>query len=286
MWALLGAVLALLLPVFLVGVGMVLYLIFPPQPTNILLLGMDARDGEGFLTRTDSIMLIHIEPGSMDASLMSIPRDLYIQTPGYGLQRINTINVLGEQDDPGNGAALVVTAVGDSFNIEVDHYMRVNFDSFTAIIDALGGIDVEVPSLLIDYQYPTDDYGTTTLRFEPGWQHMDGERALAYARTRHADDDYRRAARQQQVLTAIARTLFNPLNWPRVPGALIAFGDAVDTDMNLIDLALIAPPLVLDGTGGQIDRLVIERDMILRSPEGYAIPDYAGLAAWLDDNLR
>lgn len=285
-WGLIIGVLALLLPVFLAGLFLVVYLMFPPAPMNVLLLGMDARTGEGFLTRTDSVMVMGVRPAGLDIGLLSIPRDLYVETPGYGLQRVNTVNVLGEQDAPGSGGQLALTAVADSFSIPLDHYMRINFDGFIGTIDALGGIDVEVPALLIDYLYPTEDGGTTTLRFEAGWQQMDGWHALAYARTRHADDDYRRAERQQQVLMGIAKAILKPQNWLRIPMATDAFFRTVDTDMTVLDVVTLAPPLVFDGATGSLQRLVIDRDLIQRSPEGYAIPDYAALGTWLDAYIR
>lgn len=282
----LTGLLILLLPVFLVGLYLVVYLVFSPAPMNVLILGVDARAGEGYLTRTDSVMVMGVQPSGLDVNLLSIPRDLYVDTPGYGLQRVNTVNVLGEQDALGSGARLAADAIAQSFSIRVDHTMRINFDGFIGIVDALGGIDVEVPSLLIDYEYPTENYGTMTVRFEPGWQHLDGWQALAYARTRHADDDYRRAARQQQVLMGIAQALLKPQNWPRIPAAANAFFQSVDTDMTLLDLLAIAPPLVFDGATGAFQRVVIDRDLIQRSPEGYAIPNYAALGPWLDAYLR
>jgi len=286
LWLFLGGVLIALLPVFLSGLYILLYLLFPPPALNVLVLGLDARAGEGFVARTDSVMMMGVQPAELDVSLLSIPRDLFVDTPGYGLQRINTVNVLGEQDQPGSGARLAMQAVAQSFHIPVDRYMRINFDGFIAVVDALGGIDIEVPSLLIDYDYPTEDLGTMMIQFDPGWQHMDGERALAYARTRHADDDYRRAERQQQVMIALTQALVKPENWPRLPAAASAFFQAVDTDLTLVDLLALAPALVLDGVVGSIDRLVIDRDLIQHSPEGYAIPNYAALDAWLSANLR
>ncbi|MBN2471037.1 MAG: LCP family protein [Anaerolineae bacterium] len=283
---LLGGLLALLVPVFLVGLFLVVYLLFPPVQMNVLLLGMDARAGEGYLTRTDSVIIMGVQPAGLDISLLSIPRDLFVDTPGYGLQRVNVVNVLGEQDQPGSGGRLAAAAVSGSFNIDVSRYVRLDFDSFTGIVDALGGIDIEVPALLIDYEYPTDDGGTTTVQFEAGWQHLDGWHALAYARTRHADDDYRRAARQQQVLMGIARAFLKPQNWPRIPSAASAFFQSVDTNLTLSDILAIGPPLFFDGATGAFQRMVIDRDFIQRSPEGYAIPDYVALGSWLDAYLR
>ena len=281
LWMVVGGLLALVLPVFLLGTGLLLYLIFPPAPQNILILGVDARTGEGFVTRTDSIMVLGVQPAGLDVSLLSIPRDLYVDTPGDGMQRINAVNVLGEMDTPGQGGVLVQQTIAANFGIETAHYVRINFEAFTDLIDALGGIEIDVPSLLIDYEYPTADGGTTTIRFEQGTQHMTGEQALAYARTRHADDDYRRADRQQQVLIATADAMLNPANWGRLPAAGAAFWGAVDTDMNVLDMAIIAPSVLLDAAAGAVDRMVITREWIVRSPEGYAVPDYAALDSWL-----
>ncbi|GAB4575071.1 MAG: hypothetical protein Kow0077_24750 [Anaerolineae bacterium] len=281
-----GGLLALLLPVALAGVFLVVYLLFPPPAVNVLILGMDARPGEGFMARTDSVMVMGVKPSRLDISLLSIPRDLFVQTPGYGLQRVNTINMLGEQDAMGSGGRLAAQAVGESLGIPLDRYIRINFEVFIDVVDALGGIDVEVPSLLIDYAYPVGGDETITVRFEPGWQHFDGWEALAYARTRHADDDYRRAARQQQVLMGIAQALLKPQNWPRLPAAAAAFFGGVDSNLTVLDWLTLAPPLVFDGATGAFQRMVIDRDLIQRSPEGYPIPNYAALAAWLDANMR
>ncbi len=282
---LVGGLLALVIPIFLLGMGMLLYLLFPPGPVDVLVLGVDARQGEGFVTRTDSIMLLGLRPASLQAALLSIPRDIFIETPGYGLQRINTINVLGEQDANWTGPGLVQAAVAASFEVQPDRYMRINFDGFTALIDALGGIDIEVPSRIVDYQYPTENLGTTTIIFEAGWQHMDGDQALAYARTRHADDDYRRAGRQQQVLVAVVQAMIKPANWLRLPATVQAYTAAVDTDMSLYDMLIVAPPLLLAGASGQIDRLVLDRDLILRTASGNAVPNFPVIAPWLDSHF-
>ncbi len=285
LWAVVGGALVFVIPIFLGSVGVLLYLLVPPAPLDLLILGVDARSGEGYATRTDSIMVLGVNPAELNVSLFSIPRDLFIDTPAYGLQRANTINVLGEQDAPGTGAALVGAAIARSFQVQPDRYVRVNFNSFVRVVDVLGGIDVEVPARLVDTQYPTPDWGTTTIIFEPGWQHMDGETALAYARTRHADDDYRRAGRQQQVVEAIFRALFRPENWLRLPAVLTVFGETVDTDLTLTDLLLIAPPILRDGVSGGIDRLVIDRDLVQRSPEGNAVPNYAAIIPWLEERF-
>lgn len=269
--------LLLMLPVFCCGLTLVAYIAFPPPPLDVLVLGMDARPGEGFATRTDSVMLVGLQPSSIRVSLLSIPRDLFVQVPGYGEQRVNAVNVLGEMDVPGTGAELASQAIAASFDIQPDRYIRLNFQSFVELVDTVGGVTVDVERAIVDYQYPTADYGTIEVRFDAGSQHLNGERALQYARTRHADDDYQRANRQQQVLTALSLKLLNPLNWP---GALAVITRSTDTNLTVVDLISQAPTVLLNA--GRFERMVIDRDYITLSAAGNAAPDYAKLAPWLD----
>lgn len=257
-----------------------LYIVIPQDPVNVLVMGLDSRGNEGLVTRTDSIMLVGIKPSRMNLSLLSIPRDLFIDVPNYGMQRINTVNVLAEMEVAGTGPELLSQSIENNFGIGVDYYVRLDFQAFVALVDNLGGLDIEVPYEIHDYQFPTPDYGTMEVHFEAGWQHMDGERALIYARTRHSDDDYRRAERQQQVVSAIALKLLNPLNWPT---AWVTVQSYTDTNMNPLHLAWLLPPIVIGS--GSIDSLVIDREYILPG-NGYSYPNYEALHPFIEDNLR
>jgi len=257
------------------------YLVFPPKSTNIAILGVDARPGERYLTRTDTFMLLNVKPSRLRVSLFSIPRDVYIDVPYYGEQRINTINVLGEQEAEGNGPALVKASVQQSFDINVDYYVRLDFNGFVELVDAVGGIDIDVPHDIIDYDYPTTDGGTTTIEFQEGKQHMNGERALQYARTRHADDDYHRAERQQIVVDALVRKLSNPVYWPAV---LQALQNNMDTDMSTWDMIRLAPGLLL-GWPNSSSR-VMDREDLLGRDAGYAIPNYDKMRPWIQSHFH
>jgi LCP family protein required for cell wall assembly len=259
---------------------LLIYALFPPSQSNILVMGLDSRDGEGYVTRSDSILVIGVNPEETGVALLSIPRDLFISVPEYGLERINTVNMLGELESPGYGPELLKDSLSLSFGITIDSYVRLDFRAFEAMIDAVNGIDVDVSYTIIDNAYPTDDYGTRTVRFDPGMQHMDGATALVYARTRHSDDDYRRAERQQQILQAFTDKLINPLYWP---GVLNAIQSHVNGDLSVIDMIQTAPALLL--SAGQFEQLVIDRDYI-RPGEYGATPDYPRLSSWLDRWLR
>lgn len=264
-----------LIPLFVCGALITISLVFPPPPLDIIVLGVDARGNEGWVARTDSILLVGVRPSQFRVSLLSIPRDLFIDVPGYGLQRINTINALAESKLTGSGPQLVKDSIQMSFGVTVDRYIRLDFQAFEALIDAVGGIDIYVEKVIEDYAFPTDDGGTTNIRFESGWQKMDGKRALIYARTRHSDDDYARASRQQKVVGAFVAKLTNPMVWPAVLDVMRQY---LDSDLTLLDWLQIAPSLLL--SGGRFEQLVIDRDYILPA-DGYAVPNYERITPWL-----
>ncbi|NLF74564.1 MAG: LCP family protein [Chloroflexi bacterium] len=280
----LGCALLILAPLGCISAFLLGYVLFPPAPLDLVILGVDARPGQGYLTRTDSVMVLNITPAEGKVSLLSIPRDVFITVPGYGEQRINTINVLGEQETPGSGGpALVKTSLQASFGISVERFVRLDFDGFIALIDALGGIEIDVPKQIVDYEYPAPGGGIITIEFQPGRQHMDGERALQYARTRHQDDDYRRAERQQQVIDAVVKRLSDPRGAVRWPQVVAAVWSHTDTDLNAWDMLKVAPALLVGWPGR--DTRVIDRPDLVGTSAGYAIPDYEQLLPWMSERF-
>lgn len=261
---------------------LLIYVIIPPAPADILILGLDARPGQGYLTRADSVTIVNVSPAHK-VTLLSIPRDVFIQVPDYGEQRINTINALGEQEESGGGLRLMKDSLEESFGIEIDHYVRLDFGDFVALVDAVGGVDIDVPKLIIDYDYPTLDGGTMTVRFDPGTEHMDGERALQYSRTRHQDSDYDRSARQQQVIDAVIAKLATPQGILHWPGAWHAFQTHTQTDLGLWDVVKIGPAIVL-GWPTRTHR-VLQREDLIGMRAGYWIPDYESIMPWIEDHF-
>ncbi|WP_420631294.1 LCP family protein [Candidatus Leptofilum sp.] len=171
---------------------------------NILLMGIDRRPGEAFISRTDTMMLVSLDPATETASILSIPRDLYVLIPGHGRDRINTAFVYGSAgNNPVGGAALAMQTVEYNLGVPVNHYVLVDFTAVINGINALGGIDVNVPVAINDPTYPDMNYGFDPLFIPAGLNHFDGAMALKYARTRHQDNDFGRAARQQQVILAV-----------------------------------------------------------------------------------
>jgi polyisoprenyl-teichoic acid--peptidoglycan teichoic acid transferase len=175
------------------------------QPLNILLMGTDARPTDTGATRTDALVLVHLDRQSGKVSMLSLPRDLWVSYPnGLGEGRVNAAYALGESTfGPGGGPALAKATVGRLLDLKVDYFVMINFQGFRTLIDRLGGIAITVPETITDPSYPTDDFKTISVTFPKGRQFLNGERALIYARTRHADSDFGRNQRQQQVLVAI-----------------------------------------------------------------------------------
>jgi LCP family protein required for cell wall assembly len=181
----------------------------PPagDPVTLLLLGTDERPGETGPSRTDAIIVARIDPHSGRVALASLPRDLWVDIPGYGQARINAAHVWGIiYNDPEGGLGLARKTVSNLLGIPIDYTIQINFEGFIGAIDALGGVTVDVPKELYDNQFPTMDYGYTVAHFLPGPQQMDGATALMYGRIRHPDSDFERIRRQQAlVVAALAR---------------------------------------------------------------------------------
>ncbi len=178
-----------------------------PAGMTVLLMGIDARPNEGMLARTDSMILVRLDPQQHVVALMSLPRDLWVSIPGGGEGKINAAFYLGEAARAGGGPALARQTVSTLLGIPITNHVVVDFRGFRGLIDIIGGITVDVPSELYDPQFPTEDYGYMTAHFMRGPQHMNGDQALIYSRVRHPDSDFQRMRRQQQVLVAVGEAL-------------------------------------------------------------------------------
>ncbi|CAG0934514.1 Polyisoprenyl-teichoic acid--peptidoglycan teichoic acid transferase TagV [Thermoflexales bacterium] len=218
-----------------------------PAPDNgrvtILLMGLDARDKlkEG-ASRTDVMTLVTIDPISKTAAMLSIPRDLYVPLPGYTEeQRINTAYFWGELNNlPGGGPGFAEQTITYNFGVPLHRYAVIDFEGFKGIVDAVGGIEIDVPREIVDYEYPTPDYRTEVLQIPAGHIHMDGDLALKYVRTRHADSDFGRLQRQQQVMLAIRDKAVSIGSLSRVPEVLNAVSNSVRTDLTLPEILSLA----------------------------------------------
>lgn len=243
---------------------------------TVLVMGLDRRPGyTGLGYRTDTMMLVSIDPATNSVGILSIPRDLYVNVPGYSaLQRINTPMVLGEYNGAGGGPELAMQTVEYNFGIRVQHYVVVDFEAVTTLVDAIGGVDINVPHPIADYQFPDMYDGYDPLVLNPGLQHMDGYTALKYARTRHGDSDFQRAERQQQVLFAVRDKVLSENAIPsllvQAPSLYGSLSQDISTDLSLdelIQLGLYLKDVPLDS----IETGVIGIDYVM----GYTTPEGA-----------
>ncbi|HWO93369.1 MAG TPA: LCP family protein [Dehalococcoidia bacterium] len=207
---------------------------------NLLLIGLDRRPGEQAekdAYRSDTIVVLSIHPEQKKASMISFPRDLWVQIPeGDGEVsegRINEAYYRGQYYDyEGGGPGLVADTLTHNFGIAVDRYVVLEFEDFVELIDALGGIDIEIPDH-VAYLYSTDEVPGHERWFEvgPGRHHFSGDDALAYARYREDSDLYRIQRQQRVIFAAIDRALSLGM-LSRAPELWDKYQDAVDTDIS------------------------------------------------------
>jgi LCP family protein required for cell wall assembly len=193
---------------------------------NIMLLGSDQRPYE-YGHRTDVMMLVSIDPKEHSVKLLSFPRDLYVYIPGWRVDRINVADGRG-------GDEMVKNTILYNFGMEIDHIVRVNFYGFMGVVDALGGIDVQVGG------YLSDKCGRQWT-YSPGEYHMDGFQALCYVRMRKTTGDFDRLRREQEVIMALFREVLSINGLTRVPELYEQFKAFVETDIALDDVITLLP---------------------------------------------
>jgi LCP family protein required for cell wall assembly len=193
---------------------------FPSRYVNIILLGSDKRVGET-TWRTDTMIVVSVDTERKVVRLLSIPRDLWVSIPGQGSDRINTADMWGELAQEGSGPDLVKQTIQENLGIPIHYYVRADFDGFIEIIDAIGGVDIDVECALTD------------IELEPGIQHMDGEMALLYARSRITTNDFDRSRRQRKLLMALWGKAKSTDIITKIPALWLAMAGTFDTDMPL-----------------------------------------------------
>ena len=237
------------------------FLLVSAPRTNILLLGVDRRPGESGPSRTDTMILTSVYPRGPSVAMLSIPRDLWVTLPDGSENRINTAYHFAELEEPGSGPTAAMSTVRANFGVSVHRYVLIDFEGFVRLVDAAGGIKIDVPERLVDFEFPTDDFGVTTVTIEAGPQQMDGLTSLAYARIRHGSSDFKRAERQQLVIEAFVAQLLRPATILRYPAIIAATAGSVGSDISPLLALRLAPTLLRVGPSG-IERRVIQDEMV------------------------
>jgi LCP family protein required for cell wall assembly len=207
----------------------------------VALLGLDEDQGAA-VWRTDSIILAFVDRKGGRLSLLSVPRDLWVQIPGHAGNRVNTVDALGERTHhPGGGRALLDETLRLNLGVPVHHYVRIDFAGFIRMVDAMGGITVDVPVPLREwFPDPKAPLGRRYFTMPAGARQMDGRTALAYCRSRMTTSDFDRSSRQQQVLVALWQKALTLDALKHVPKLWKEFQDSVSTDLSTKDLLQLA----------------------------------------------
>ena len=219
---------------------------------TILVMGLDYRDWEAGsgAPRSDSMMLVTVDPITRQAGMLSIPRDLWVEIPGFDHNRINTAYMLGEAYKlPGGGPALASDTAEGVVGVPIDYYAVIDFKSFENVIDELGGIDI-----LVEEPIKISPIGRTSIQLLAKAYHLDGAEALAYARVRKAaGDDFGRAKRQQQVVMAVLDRIVGfdmlPSLITNAPTLYAELASGVRTNLSLdqiVSLAVLAVQIPKD----------------------------------------
>jgi len=247
---------------------------------NIALLGSDQRPyGGGF--RTDTIMILMLNKATRKAALVSFPRDLYVYIPAYGMDRINGAFPEGYAINyPGGGFALFRDTMKYNFGLTIHHFAMMNFWGFRDLINQLGGIDVYCAYGLTDTRQGMGEYSVPS-----GWNHMDGDTALWYVRSRYTTSDFDRTRRQQEVILGISQTLLNKNALANIPGFFVTLANYVQSDLTLEMVEPFAE-MATSLSISSISRAAIvpktyARDWITPDGKMVVLPDYGAIHSLL-----
>lgn len=207
---------------------------FGPRKQNILLLGVDSNGDESDLwegTRTDTIVLLNIDPKSKTLNAISIPRDSKVYLPGdLGIQKINAAHAIG-------GVKTTIKTVEDTLGVKVDRYIMVHDEAVMKIVEAMGGIDIYVEKNMTYHDYA----GKLHINLKKGQQHLNPEQVVGYLRFRHdAMGDIGRAQRQQWLLRGLLEQMQEPKTIAKIPQILSIAKQYVKTDMSLYEMSQYA----------------------------------------------
>ncbi|HWR39034.1 MAG TPA: LCP family protein [Patescibacteria group bacterium] len=235
-----------------------------PGKVNILVLGVDERRGD--TGRSDTMILVTVDTATKKVSLLSIPRDTRVRIPGRNWDKINHAFAFGRQQ-------LAQKAVEDLLGIPIDYYVVVNIDGFNRIIDAIGGVDIDVEKRMY-YNDPYDDNGGLFINLQPGQQHLDGRTAIQYVRYRDEEGDIGRIERQQKFLRAVLQQVSSPNVLPQIPAIIRELAAAITTDMSGADMLNLAK-LLADASRQGLDTASIAGAPRMMADISYWIPDIA-----------
>jgi LCP family protein required for cell wall assembly len=232
--------------VLLILVGLGAYFLAPLR-SNILIMGIDRPPEGTAVSRTDTLIMMTVAPLKPYVGMLSIPRDLWVKIPGVGENRINTAHFFAEANQAGSGPAAVAQTVTADFGVPIDYTVRVRFDGIQEVVDAMGGVDIDLPK--------------ATALLPAGRHHLDGAQALAFVRDRKNADDFFRMEHGQLFIKALFRQMFSPSTWLRLPATVVAILRSVDTTLPAWLWPRIGMAILRAGPTG-IDSRTLAREMV------------------------
>lgn len=241
---------------------------------HVMILGVDERADD--VGRSDTLMVATLDTESGKGALLSVPRDTRLAIDGHGYDKANHAYAFG-------GHALSMSTVENLLGVPMDHYLIINTSAFERIIDAIGGVDINVEKRM-HYEDPWDDNGGLVIDLYPGEQHLDGKKAIQYVRYRDGEGDIGRIGRQQKFMKAVLAKVISPEILPRLPKLIEEVSSAVKTDMSLTEMLDFAQRLK------DIHDAGLSADMVPGEPAyyqdiSYWIPDIVATRQMLADEI-
>ena len=245
-----------------------------PDKTVVMLMGVDEREGD--VGRSDTLMIATLDAKKHKAAILSVPRDTRVKIKGHGFDKINAAYAYG-------GHRLTQSTIEDLLGVEMEHYVIINVNAFTKIIDAIGGIDINVEKRMY-YEDPWDDNGGLVINLYPGQQHMDGKTAITYVRYRDEEGDIGRITRQQKFMKAVMDKLTSPSIIPRIPAIIGQVVDSINTDLSVKQMIEFMAALKEAQSNGLQTEMLPGRPMYIGGVS-YWIPDLSKLRATVANTL-
>ena len=245
-------------------------IVTPQNKINIMVMGVDERSED--TGRSDTLFVVTIDTNTKEVAMLSVPRDTRVKIPGHGWDKINHAYAFG-------GHKLTQQAVEGLLGIKIDHYITINIAGFKKIIDAIGGVTIDVEKRMY-YSDPYDDNGDNggpfVIDLRPGVQHMDGSMAIQYVRYRDEEGDIGRVERQQKFLRALVKEVANPSVITKIPSIIKEVGSVVNSDLSTSEMLNLAKIL------NDASKKGLKTDMVPGKPAyiddiSYWLPDVMAL---------
>lgn len=241
-------------------------IVTPQNKVNIMVMGVDERSDD--VGRSDTLFVMTVDTNTKEVAMLSVPRDTRVKIPGKGWDKINHAYAFG-------GQKLSQQAVEGLLGIKIDHHIMINIAGFQKIIDAIGGVTIDVEKRMY-YNDPYDDNGGLVIDLQPGVQHMDGRTAIQYVRYRDEEGDIGRVERQQKFLKAVMNEVTSPSVITKIPAIIREVSSVVQSDMSTSEMLNLAKIL------NDASKKGLKTDMVPGKPAyidevSYWLPDLMAL---------